>query len=131
MLSPVGDHILQEFNTQYLTRFRTSKINPKQKPQTDKHLSQSAFTCIIFQMTTFCIALYQSIIFLLIECTGFSNTEHRGLKARVLPCLGKAAEEHVLHCDGSLKGLSIPRILEKLLRCELQSTAAAFVLYLL
>jgi hypothetical protein len=26
VLSPVGDHILQEFNTQYLTRFRTYKI---------------------------------------------------------------------------------------------------------
>jgi hypothetical protein len=26
VLSPVGDHILQEFNTLYLTRFRTFKI---------------------------------------------------------------------------------------------------------
>jgi hypothetical protein len=26
MLSPVGDHILQEFNTLYLTKFRTYKI---------------------------------------------------------------------------------------------------------
>jgi hypothetical protein len=25
-LSPVGDHILQEFNTLYLNRFRTDKI---------------------------------------------------------------------------------------------------------
>jgi hypothetical protein len=50
MLSPVGDHILQEFiNTQYLTRFRTYKIAtpPQTKslerrgPQTDKHLPQS------------------------------------------------------------------------------------------
>jgi hypothetical protein len=26
VMSPVGDHILQEFNTLYLTRFRTYKI---------------------------------------------------------------------------------------------------------
>jgi hypothetical protein len=26
LLSPVGDHILQEFNTLYLTRFKTYKI---------------------------------------------------------------------------------------------------------
>jgi hypothetical protein len=32
MLSPVGDHILQEFNTLYLTRFRTYKI--ARPPQT-------------------------------------------------------------------------------------------------
>jgi hypothetical protein len=31
-LSPVGDHILQEFNTLYLTRFRTYKI--ARPPQT-------------------------------------------------------------------------------------------------
>jgi hypothetical protein len=33
VLSCVGDHILQEFNTLYLTRFRTYKIpyHPKQK----------------------------------------------------------------------------------------------------
>ncbi len=35
MLSPVGDHILQEFNTLYLTRFRTTKLldHPKQNPR--------------------------------------------------------------------------------------------------
>ncbi len=35
VLSPVGDHILQEFNTLYLTRFRTYKIvdHPKLKPR--------------------------------------------------------------------------------------------------
>ncbi len=27
VLSPVGDHILEEFNTLYLTRFRTYKID--------------------------------------------------------------------------------------------------------
>jgi hypothetical protein len=34
VLSPVGDHILQEFNTLYLTRFRTYKIArpPQTKP---------------------------------------------------------------------------------------------------
>ncbi len=36
VLSPVGDHILQEFNTLYLTRFRSYKnatvYHPKQKP---------------------------------------------------------------------------------------------------
>ncbi len=46
VLSPVGDHILQEFNTLYLTRFRANKIArpPKTKtlePQTDKHLPES------------------------------------------------------------------------------------------
>ncbi len=56
MLSPVGDHILQKFDTLYLTRFRTYKIArpPKQKlggrePQTDKHLPQSPFTGKFFR----------------------------------------------------------------------------------
>jgi hypothetical protein len=48
MLSPVGDHILQEINILSLTRFRTCKIAkpPQTKiyewkgPQTDKHLPQ-------------------------------------------------------------------------------------------
>jgi len=48
MLSPVGGYILQEFDTLYLTIFRTYKIaRPPQKPtrgggsQTDKYLAQS------------------------------------------------------------------------------------------
>ncbi len=42
------------------------------------------------------------------------NTGHRGLKARVLDCYvaqissRKGAGEHVLHSDGSLKGLVTP-----------------------
>ena len=53
MLSLVGDHILREFDTPYLTRFRTYQIDrpPQTKnlggegePQTDKHLPQSPFT---------------------------------------------------------------------------------------
>ncbi len=67
MLSPVGDHILQEFNTLYLTTFKTYKIaRPPQtiiqegrRPQTDKHLPQSPITCKFFYMTTFLIAFYQ------------------------------------------------------------------------
>ncbi len=51
-LSPVGDLILLEFNTLYLTRFRTYKIDrPPQtkprrgeRPQTDKYMPQSPFT---------------------------------------------------------------------------------------
>ncbi len=35
MLSPVGDHILQDFNTLYLTRFKTYKIA---KPPPNKNL---------------------------------------------------------------------------------------------
>jgi hypothetical protein len=38
--------------------------------------------------------------------------------------------EHVLQCDGSLKGLAIPRVRAKKLSCKLLSTAAAFVLYI-
>ncbi len=34
VLSPVGGHILQEFNTLYLTRFRTYKIAKSKSPQT-------------------------------------------------------------------------------------------------
>jgi hypothetical protein len=59
VLSPVGDHILQEFNTLYLTRFRTYKIaidHPKQKPrrggggtQTDKNLAQSPLQVNFFR----------------------------------------------------------------------------------
>jgi hypothetical protein len=52
LLSPVRDHILLEFKTLYLTRFRTYKIAtpPLTKtyegrgPQTDKNLPQSIFT---------------------------------------------------------------------------------------
>ncbi len=51
------------------------------------------------------------------EYTGGGNTEHRGLKAKVRPdchlaqiSLREGAGEHVLHCDGSLKGLAIPRV---------------------
>ncbi len=58
VLSSVGDHILQEFNTLYMTN-KTYKIaRPPQRnlggegPQTDKHLSQSPFTCKLFEMTT-------------------------------------------------------------------------------
>jgi hypothetical protein len=58
VLSPVGDHILQEFNTLYLTRFRTYKFArpPKQKTKerrglkTDKHLSQSPLTGNFFKI---------------------------------------------------------------------------------
>ncbi len=42
----------------------------------------------------------------------------------------KGAGAQVLHCDGSLKGLAIPRIWEKMLS-KLLSTTAAFVLYIL
>ncbi len=41
VLSPVGDHILQVFNTLYLTRFRTYKIATPPQTKTDKHLPQS------------------------------------------------------------------------------------------
>ncbi len=51
MLSCVGDHILQKFNTLYLTRYRTYTIArpPQTKTlegrglQTDKHLQLSPF----------------------------------------------------------------------------------------
>ncbi len=45
--------------------------------------------------------------------------------------LRKGAGEHVLHCDGSLKRLTIPRVWAKMLSCKLLSTTAAFVLYIL
>ncbi len=62
----VGDHILQEFNTLYLTRFRTYKIATKPQtktqegwgPQTEKYMPQSPFTGQFFQMTTFCFVFY-------------------------------------------------------------------------
>jgi hypothetical protein len=68
VLSCVGDHLLQEFNTLYLTRFRTYKIalSPPTKtyegrePQPDKHLPQSPFIGQFFLITTFGIAFYQS-----------------------------------------------------------------------
>jgi hypothetical protein len=52
MLSCVGDHILQEFNTLFLTRFRNYKIAlpPQTKPRMGgglrqkKPLPQSSFT---------------------------------------------------------------------------------------
>ncbi len=72
------------------------------------------------------------------DYTGCGNTQHRCLKARVLPWLPSYAGglkegvgEHVLHCDVSLKGLPIPRVWAKMLSCKLQSTTPAFVLYIL
>jgi hypothetical protein len=64
----VGDHILQEFNTLYLTRFRTYKIArlPQTKtvegkgPQTDIHRSKVPIQVNFILMTTFCIAFNQS-----------------------------------------------------------------------
>jgi hypothetical protein len=47
------------------------------------------------------------------ENTDFGNTEHRGLKADchlAQISLKKGAGEHVLHCNGSLKELAIPRV---------------------
>ncbi len=48
----VGDHILQEFNTLFLTRFMTYKIVTPNKnigrEGADKHLPQSPFTESIF-----------------------------------------------------------------------------------
>jgi hypothetical protein len=42
VLSPIGDHNLQEFNTPYVTRFRTYKMldHPKQKPSSWEDLRQ-------------------------------------------------------------------------------------------
>jgi hypothetical protein len=46
-LSPVGDHILQEFNTLHLTRFRTNKIDrPPQKNLGGKGGLRQINTCL-------------------------------------------------------------------------------------
>jgi hypothetical protein len=71
MLSCDLDHILHEFNTLFLTRFRTYQIAlpPQLKtyegrgPQTDKHLPQSPFTGKFFYITLFGIAFYHSSLF--------------------------------------------------------------------
>jgi hypothetical protein len=69
----VGDHILQEFYTLYLTRFRTYKIA---RPTPDKNLggkgasdretraAKSLDRAIFFLMTTLCIAFYESYLFM-------------------------------------------------------------------
>ena len=41
--------------------------------------------------------------------------------------LRKGAREHVLYCDGGLKGRAMPMVGEKMLSCKLLSAAAAFV----
>jgi hypothetical protein len=73
------------------------------------------------------------------EYTGCGKTGHRGLKARVLVwchlaqmSLRKVGGEHVLHCDGCLKGLALPYpgFEQKMLSWKLLSTTAAFVLYI-
>ncbi len=64
------------------------------------------------------------------EYNGCGNTEHRGLKAIEycpdchlaqisLKKVPREQFEQVLHCDGSLKGLAIPRVWAKMLRCKL------------
>ncbi len=58
VLSCVWGHILQEFKTLFLTRFRSYKsaLHPKQKPrrkgglQTDKHLPHGPFTGQLFRL---------------------------------------------------------------------------------
>ncbi len=67
MLSPPGDHILQEFNTLYLTRFRTYKncqAKPKQIPRRGG-VPRQINTCRkvplqinFFLLTTFCFGVY-------------------------------------------------------------------------
>jgi hypothetical protein len=65
VLSCVGDHNLQEFNTLFLTRFRTHRIAtpPQAKtkegrgPQTDKNTCRKVPLQV---KTTSCIAFYQS-----------------------------------------------------------------------
>jgi hypothetical protein len=67
VLTPVGDYILQEFNTLYLTRFRAKLLDhPKQKARRGGGLRQIN-TCRkvplqgkFFQITTFCLAFYPS-----------------------------------------------------------------------
>jgi hypothetical protein len=62
-MSPVRDHILQDFNTLYPTRFRTHKIArppPNKKPRmggglTDKHLPRSPFTGKFFRWRQFAL----------------------------------------------------------------------------
>jgi len=73
LLSPVGDHILQELNSLYLTRFRTYKIArpPKQKPRRGRGLSLSDRKKItpaanflyksIFLDNVFCFGVYKLI----------------------------------------------------------------------
>jgi hypothetical protein len=54
VLSCVGDHILEEFNTLFLTRFRTYKIalQPKQKPRRGGGLRQIN-TCVEVPLQVF------------------------------------------------------------------------------
>jgi hypothetical protein len=40
-----------------------------------------------------------------------------------------SAREHVLYCDGSLKGLAMPIVRAKMPRCKILSAAAAFVIH--
>jgi hypothetical protein len=65
MLSCVGDHILQEFNTLFLTRFRTYKIDTplQQKPRRGGDFRQrSTWGKVPLQVNifTFGITFYQS-----------------------------------------------------------------------
>jgi hypothetical protein len=67
VLSCVGDHILQDFNTLFLTRFRIYKIAtpspppPKQQPSREGGPRQTDTCCKVpLQIPTFGIAFYQS-----------------------------------------------------------------------
>ncbi len=70
VLSLVGDHILQEFNTLYLTRFRTYKIaRPLQTITQEGRGASDRYTPAakslyrsMLKMTKFCIAFYQSYL---------------------------------------------------------------------
>ncbi len=44
----VGDYILQEFNTLYLTRFRSYNIATPSQTNTNKHLLQSPVSCVYY-----------------------------------------------------------------------------------
>ncbi len=69
VLRCVGDRILQEFNTLYLTRFRTYKIAlplPNKnlggkEPQTDKHLPPSTFTGQFWRKAAFGFGVFIDI----------------------------------------------------------------------
>ncbi len=68
---------------------------------------------------------------------GYESPEQRGHRLEQPPNLHfdqlsrrRGAGEHVLHRDGSLKGVAVPKTLAEMLSCKLLSTVNAVIMHL-
>jgi hypothetical protein len=92
-LSPVGDHILQKFNTPYLTRFTCKTCQIARPPQTIAYIggSRKVPLHVIFVRRRHFALLYVSQIFLRIVCSvEAGNESFKAVRVKVLAAVSLA-----------------------------------------